>query len=154
MNSTWLERHLTVVVGGLGLLTFAAFVLSAVLFIRLEQTRADLERVEGGALLSTVQVQAFRDQLESIGPVVSSGLDEAIAGLESFGGSTFEFELRIDEVLPVTAELEIDREVVIPINTTLPISQTIETTIEVQGPLGLADRVGSTGGARSDLHDQ
>ena len=138
MTSTWLERHLTAVVGVLGVLVLAAFALSAVLFLRLEQTRDDLERVEAGALLATVQLQLFRDELVSLGPSVSSGLDEAIVGLQSFSTSTLEFEVSIDEVLPVAAELEIDREIVIPINTTIPITETIETTIEVQGPLGIA----------------
>ena len=138
MFATWLDQHSTALIGGLGVALLTAFALIAALFVRLEQTRDDLERVEGGALLSTVQLQAFRDELVTLGPSVSAGLDEAIVGLDSFGSSTLEFEVHIDEVLPVAAELKIDREVVIPIDTTIPIAQTIETTIEVRGPLGIA----------------
>lgn len=138
MTSTWLERHLPVAVGALGVLMLAAFALSALLFVRLEQARDDLERVEAGALLSTVQLQVFRDELAALGPSVSAGLDEAIVGLESFGSSTLDFEVSIDEVLPVAAEFVIERDVLVPIDTTIPIAQTIETTIEVQGPLGIA----------------
>lgn len=138
MFSTWLERHGSVVVGLLGVSLLAAFALIGVLFVRLEQTREDLSRIEGGAVFSQLQVQAFRDQLEALGPTVSGGLDEAIAGLESFGTSTLEFEVAIDENVLIDADIEIDREFVIPIETAIPIKQTIETTIDVQGPLGIA----------------
>lgn len=138
MDSNWLERHARWVAGGLGVALLVAFALIGVLFLRLEDTRADLERVEGGALLSTVQLQAFREQLVAMGPTVAGGLDEAIAGLETFGGSSLAFEVRIDEDIAVDTAIAIDREFTVPIDTTIPIDQTIETTIDVRGPLGIA----------------
>jgi hypothetical protein len=133
-----LERHALALIGGLGAALLIAFVFVAALFLRLEQTREDVQRVEAGALLATVQLQAFRDELVSLGPGVSDSLDEAITGLEAFQTSTLEFDVRIEEDVAIDTEIEIDREFTVPINTTLPIAQTIETTIEVQGPLGLA----------------
>jgi len=136
MASKWLEQHALWVAGGLGVALIAVFVLIGVLFIRLEDTRSDLERVEGGALLSTVRLQAFREQLVAMGPTVSGGLDEAIAGLETFGDSSLEFDVRIDQDVAVDTEIELDREFTVPIDTSIPIDQTIETTIDVQTPLG------------------
>ena len=138
MTSNWSQRTSNLLVGGLGIALLAAFVLIGALFVRLDQTRADLERVEGGALLSSVQLQAFRAELVALGPSVSAGLDEAIAGLETFGASSLDFEVEIDETVVVETEIEIDSEFLIPIETTIPIDQTIETTIEIRGPLGIA----------------
>ena len=137
MLANWLERHATALIGALGIALMVAFVFIGALFLRLEQTRDDLERVEGGALLATVQLQAFRDELVALGPEVSANLDEAIAGLEGFGTSTLEFDVRIEERVAIDTEIEIDREFTVPVQTTIPIAQTIETTVEVQGPLGV-----------------
>lgn len=136
MTSNWLERHVLWLVGGLGVALIAAFVSIGVLFMRLDDTKADLERVEGGALLSTVQLQAFREQLVAMGPTVSGGLDEAIAGLETFGSSSLEFDVRIDQDVAVDTVIDLDREFTVPIDTTIPINETIETTIDVRTPLG------------------
>lgn len=93
MPANWINRNATPITGGLALLLLVAFALIALLFVRLEQTRSDLERVEGGALLSAVQLEAFRGQLVSLGPSVTAGLDEAIVGLDSFGDSNLEFDV-------------------------------------------------------------
>jgi len=138
MSSSWIERRATPLLAVLGLALLAAFALIALLFVRLEQTRTDLERVEGGALLSTIQLEAFRGQLAALGPSVSGGLDEAIVGLESFGDSNLEFDVQISEVVEIDTAIEFDRELTVPIETTIPIAQTIETTIDVQGPFGVA----------------
>lgn len=136
MATTWLERHATAVAAGLGFALLAAFVLIGALFVRLEQTRSDLERVEGGALLATVQLQTFRDELTSLGPQITDDLDVAIDGLATFEDSTLEFDVQIDETVAIDAEILIDQEFTVPIDTTIPISETIETTISIQTPLG------------------
>lgn len=138
MSSTWIERRTTPLISVLGVALLVAFALIALLFVRLEQARSDLERVEGGALLSTVQLEAFRGQLAALGPSVAGGLDEAILGLESFGESNLEFDVQISEVVQIDTAIEFDREFTVPIETTIPIAQTIETTIDVQGPFGVA----------------
>ena len=138
MDPNWLQRNVHWVVGGLSLALVAAFALIGALFLRLEDTRSDLERVEAGALLASAQLQLFRDQLIELGPTVSTGLDEAVAGLESFGESSLEFDVRIDQDVAVDTSIAIDREFTVPIDTTIPINQTIETTIDVQGPLGVS----------------
>jgi hypothetical protein len=138
MSSTWIERRATPIAATLGVALLLAFALIATLFVRLEQTRSDLERVEGGALLSAVQLEAFRGQLVALGPSVTAGLDEAIVGLESFGDSNLEFDVQINETVQIDTSIEFDREFTVPIETTVPIAQTIETTIDVEGPFGVA----------------
>lgn len=137
MPSLRFTRFVPWIVGALGVALIAAFALIGVLFVRLEDTRGDLERVEGGALLSAIQLQAFRVQLVTLGPTVAVGLDDAIEGLGTFGESSLEFRVEIDEQVPIDTVLRLDREFTIPIDTTIPIQQTIETTIDVQGPLGI-----------------
>ncbi len=137
MPANWIARHATPLVGTLIVALLAAFALIAVLFVRLEQTRDDLKRVESGALLSAVQLEAFQGQLVALAPELTSGLDDAIGGLETFGDSSLEFDVQINETVQVDTEIVFDREFTVPIETTIPIDQTIETTIDAQGPLGI-----------------
>ena len=113
---SWMQRHLTAVLGAFVALIALAFVLIVLLFTQLsstrddlDATRADLERVEAGAALFASQVQGFQQQLVELEPTVSAGIDEAIAGLESFSSSTLEFDVAIDENLPINTEIVIDR---------------------------------------------
>ena len=141
---TWLHRNLAVVLGVFAAVLLAAIVAIAMLFSRLQETRADLDmaeedfaRVEAGAALFASQVQGFQERLVGLAPTVSSGLDEAIVGLDSFGSSTLVFTVSIDEVVTINTEVVIDRVIEIPISETIPINETFETTIEIDGPLGL-----------------
>ena len=109
-----------------------AFVLIVLLFAQLARrvttsttTEADLERVEAGAALFASQVTGFQSSSPSSQPTVSAGLDEAIAGLETFGTSTIEFDVAIDENLPIDTEVVIDRTFEVPIKTTLPINESV-----------------------------
>jgi MFS family permease len=141
---TWMQRHLAAVLGAFVALFALAFVLIVLLFARMSSTRddlattrADLQRVEAGAALFASQVQGFQEQLVELEPTVSAGIDEAIAGLESFSSSTLEFDVAIDQNLPIDTEIVIDRTFNVPIKTSIPINESFETTIEVQGPFGL-----------------
>jgi len=135
--STWLHRHLGIVLGAMGLVIVGAFVAILMLFSRLDKTEADLERVEAGAALFASQVTGFQNQLTELAPDVSAGLDEAIAGLETFGTSTLEFNVPIDENIQIDTEVVINRTIEVPIKTTLPINDSFETTIEINGPFGI-----------------
>ena len=141
---SWMQRHLTAVLGAFAALIALAFVLIVLLFTQLsstqddlDATRADLERVEAGAALFASQVQGFQQQLVELEPTVSAGIDDAIAGLETFSSSTLEFDVAIDQNLPINTEIVIDRTFTVPIKTSIPINESFETTIEVQGPFGL-----------------
>ena len=141
---SWMQRHLTAVLGAFAALFALAFVLIVLLFTQLrstrddlDTTRADLERVEAGAALFASQVQGFQQQLVELEPTVSAGIDDAIAGLETFSSSTLEFDVAIDQNLPISTEIVIDRTFNVPIKTSIPINESFETTIEVQGPFGL-----------------
>ena len=141
---SWMQRHLTAVLGTFVALIALAFVLIVLLFAQLSSTRddldatqTDLERVEAGAALFASQVQGFQEQLVELEPTVSAGIDDAIAGLETFSSSTLEFDVAIDQNLPINTEIVIDRTFTVPIKTSIPINESFDTTIEVEGPFGL-----------------
>jgi MFS family permease len=144
LMQSWMQRHLTAVLGAFVALITLAFVLIVLLFAQvsaarddLDTTRDDLARVEAGAALFASQVQGFQQQLVELEPTVSAGIDDAITGLETFSSSTLEFDVAIDENLPIDAEIVIERTFTVPIKTSIPINESFETTIEVQGPFGL-----------------
>jgi EmrB/QacA subfamily drug resistance transporter len=145
-----LARRMNLMIGLLATLLIGAFVTIALLLGRvataeddaaaaraeLAGTRADLERVEAGAALFASQITGFQEQLVELGPEISAGVDEAIGGLREFGDSTIEFDVAIDEVIPVDTEVVIRRTVAVPIKTTIPIDETIDTTITISTPFG------------------
>jgi MFS family permease len=142
---SWLQRHSGAVVGGLGALVALAFVLLAVLFGQLNdtkdelvQTQEDLTRVEAGAALFASQVTGFQEQIVALEPTVGAGLDEAVAGLEEFATSTIDFVVNIDEEVTIETQVVLDRELQVPINETIPIKESFETRIEVDTPLGFS----------------
>jgi prefoldin subunit 5 len=104
---------------------------------QVHDTRRDLDRVEAGAAIFASQVQGFQSKISDLAPNVSAGLDEAITGLESFGNSTVEFSVPIDENVQFDTDVVIDRDIVVPIKTTLPIKESFDTTIKVAGPFGI-----------------
>lgn len=134
---SWLYRHLGIVLGAFGLLMLGAFAWIAILMSQMGDTRHDLDRVEAGAAIFAAQVQGFQSKLSDLAPAVSAGLDEAITGLESFGNSTVEFNVPIDENVKFATNVVIDRDIEVPIKTTLPIDESFQTTIKVNGPFGI-----------------
>ncbi len=149
-TATWLQRHLGVVVGALGVALLAAFALIVVLFSMLATTRDDLSettaamqtsaddlaRVEAGAALFASQVTGFQEQITELQPTIQAGLDEAVVGLQTFSESTLEFTVNIDENVAIQTDIVLDRTIEVPIKTSLPIDETIETTITIDGPFG------------------
>jgi hypothetical protein len=146
-----LQRYLVPALAALTLLILAQAVVTALLWLRLADTRDDLTRVEGGAALYAARVEAFEAFLTDAGPAVAAQLDGAIAGLETFRSSTLEFTVSLDDTIDVQADILIDRDLTFPIDTTIPIDQTIDTTIQVTGPLGVAIPVDVTVPIRLDL---
>ena len=102
----------------------------------LATSRADLERVEAGAALYSSQIEGFQEKLVELRPQIAAGVEEAITGLRTFGDSTIEFPVKIDQTIPVETEVVIDRTVQVPIKTTIPINQSFDTTIKIDTPLG------------------
>lgn len=159
-----LTRRVNLLVGTLAILLLGAFVVIGLLFGRvanaeadadaaraelaaidagggasaseLDDLRADIERVEAGAALYASQVEGFQEQLVELEPQISAGVDEAITGLREFGESTIEFDVAIDEVIPIDTEVVIKRTVEVPIVTEIPIEQDIDTTITIDTPFG------------------
>ena len=134
---SWLYRHLGIVLGAFGVLLIGALVWIAILMSQVRDTRQDLDRVEAGAAIFAAQVQGFQAKVSELAPNVSAGLDEAIAGLESFGSSTVEFSVPIDENVQFATSVVIKRDIEVPIKTTLPIHESFDTTIKVNGPFGI-----------------
>lgn len=101
------------------------------------QLEANLARVEGGAALYAAQVTAFQRQLGGLGPTLDSALGEAVSGIEDFRDSKIQFDVAINETVPINAEVVLNRTLNVPINTSIPIDETIDTTITVNGPFGI-----------------
>jgi MFS family permease len=101
------------------------------------QLEADMARVEGGAALYGAQLTAFQQQLSDLGPTLDSTLGEAVNGIDSFRTSQIRFDVAINETVPISAEVVLDRTLTVPISTTLPINETLDTTIMVNGPFGI-----------------
>jgi hypothetical protein len=133
----WLHRHLAIVLGAFALVILGAFACIAALMMKLNDTTDDLNRVEAGSALFASQVTGFQTQLADLAPEVSAGLDEAIAGLETFSASTIDFDVAIDETVAINTEVVIDRDVEVPIKTSLPIRESFDTTIRISGPFGV-----------------
>jgi len=159
-----LTRRMNLLIGLLGLLLVGAFVVIGLLFGRVADAEADakaarselatfaatggassddlallredLDRVEAGAALYASQITGFQEQLVELEPQVSAGVEEAVNGLREFGESTISFDVKIDEVIPITTDVTIDRVVEVPIKTTIPIKETFDTTISISTPLG------------------
>lgn len=102
-----------------------------------EQLVEDMTRVESGAALYAAQVTAFQEQLGSLGPAIDSALGEAVAGIDEFANSTITFDVSINETVPISAEVVLNRTIAVPINTVLPIDEEFETTITINGPFGI-----------------
>lgn len=97
----------------------------------------DFDQVQGGTALFAAQVTAFQEQLASLAPGVAAGLGDAITGLDTFATSTLEFEVVIDEDIPIDTVIVLNRTITVPIQTTIPIDEIVETTISVSGPFGI-----------------
>jgi hypothetical protein len=104
---------------------------------RQAELEADIVRVEGGAALYASQVTAFQEQLGELGPTIDAALGEAVAGIDEFRTSTIRFDVQINEVVPIDAEVVLDRTVQVPIQTTIPINEEFDTTITINGPFGV-----------------
>lgn len=137
----FITRNVALVAMGLGAVLAVSFIINIVLLgrvgsmeSRLDQAEDDFARVEIGAGLFASEVTGLQNQLSALAPEVGRGLSEAIAGLEAFRLSTLEFDVAIDENLPIETEILLDRTLTVPINETFPIDQVVETTITIAGP--------------------
>ena len=157
MNS-FLQRHIGFVVIGFG--TIVVILLVSVvnvsgrndtLEIQLDVLRAEIaqaneaaasvtkevEQLRGGVAIFSTQVTAFQEQLAGLAPGVARGISDAVAGLDAFATSTLEFEIAIDEEIPINTVIELNRTILVPIQTSIPIDETVDTTIRVAGPFGI-----------------
>jgi hypothetical protein len=139
----FVTRNVASVAVGLGAVLLVSFVFNVVLLARvgsmearIDQNARDLARVEIGAGLFASEVTGLQERLGQLAPGVGRGLDEAVAGLAAFRSSTLEFDVSIDESIPIESEILLDRTLSVPIQATFPIDQVVETTITITGPFG------------------
>lgn len=139
----FLTRNVAAVIIGLGAALAVSLVVTAVLLARvgsldarIDQNKQDLARVEIGAGLFASEVTGLQERLSRLAPEVGRGLDEAVTGLAAFRSSTLEFDVSIDESIPIDTEILLDRTLRVPIQATFPIDQVVDTTITIAGPFG------------------
>jgi EmrB/QacA subfamily drug resistance transporter len=147
----FINRNMTAIVGVAALAVIALILTNIYLATRVSsltteveaaneqqtQLEADFIRVESGAAIYAAQVTAFQDQLGGLGPTIDSALAEAVAGIDQFATSKIQFDVAINEVVPINADVVLDRTVNIPITTTIPIDESFDTTIIIKGPFGI-----------------
>lgn len=150
-SPNFITRNAAAIVGGLVAVTLLTLAVSLVMLARVASTQSDLEAVQaelvdtraeieqlrGGVALFSTQASQLQGQLAELAPTVQAGLDEAVAGLIEFETSTIIFNVPINEVIPISTEVVLDRTIDVPINMVLPIDETIDTTIRVKGPFGI-----------------
>jgi hypothetical protein len=137
----FVTRNVAAVCMGIGAVLVVSLIINVVLLTRVEsmesrldQNQDDLARVEIGAGLFASEVTGLQEQLSRLAPQVGQGLNEAVTGLEAFRSSTIEFDVPIDESIPIEAEILLDRTLTVPIQATFPIDRVVETTITIAGP--------------------
>lgn len=147
----FVERNIVAVLGALAGLATVAVALNLVvvgqlssartdidaLTGQLEEARAEVENLQGTLVLFSTQAGQLQSALGDLGPTVGAAIDEAVAGLDTFRTSTISFDVPINESIPISTQLALDRNIDVPIQTTLPIDEVIDTEITVAGPFGI-----------------
>lgn len=81
------------------------------------------------------RLRSFEQQAQTVarkyGPIIKESLNQTISDLETFQNSTVEFEVQVNEDIPIKAGIPFNETFEIPIQVTVPISQEVSTTILV-----------------------
>ncbi len=133
----FLERHAALVVATLAALVVLSLAFNGYLLWRSLRTDDRVEEVAGGAALVVSQAAGLFEALDEIGPLADQALGDVTSELEAFRTSTLEFEVAVDQEIPVRTSFPFSRTIDLPIRTTLPVSEEFETRIEVAGPFGV-----------------
>ncbi len=67
--------------------------------------------------------------VQNFKPMVQDTLSQVDTELETFQESTLEFNVKIDQILPIDVEIPFNETVEVPINLVIPIEQQIQTTV-------------------------
>lgn len=79
----------------------------------------------------------FRSEVRNIQTSLVGALDQASIELEAFRSSTIEFQVSIQDEIPIRTTFPVEESFMLAIETTLPIQQEFDTTILVDAPFGL-----------------
>jgi hypothetical protein len=77
------------------------------------------------------QVLAAAEQLEELRLVALGTVGEFRQELQAIDNMTFDYDVQIDDSLPVNAVVPIRERLDVPVKATVPISETIETTFDI-----------------------
>ena len=132
-----LDRFKYPLLGLLGVLIAVSLVMNFVLMKRVADAEDRIEEVAGGAGLVINQANDLFRQLDELTPLLNAALADASTELEAFENSTIAFDVNVDQVVPIATSIPFQRTLNVPINTVLPIDEIIDTTITVEGPLGI-----------------
>ncbi|MDH3730552.1 MAG: hypothetical protein OES13_05460 [Acidimicrobiia bacterium] len=114
-----------------------AILLSIVLWFRLESVSQRLDETADAAARLGVQVAITDGAISSISGPLTAQLDPVVNELDEFATSVIAVPIDIDQPLPINTEISFTRTIEVPINAVIPIKETFDTTITVQGPLGI-----------------
>jgi hypothetical protein len=76
----------------------------------------------------------FQQQVVGLAQTTRDMLSQTIVELDTFQDSTIQFELGVNQSIPIQAEIPFSQTLQVPIQTTIPITQNINTTVTVDIP--------------------
>jgi len=112
----WWERRGVWVTGAIGVVALLSLVLNLVLL--------------SGWL-------GFRSDVDRLSPTVEAALIDSVADIAALRESTLTFEVDINESVPISATIPLDRTFQVPIVTSFPITETFLVDVVVPGPFGI-----------------
>jgi hypothetical protein len=79
----------------------------------------------------------FREQIEEVSllvrPIVHEALTQSISDLEAFEQSTLQFDVAIEQELPIQTVIPFEETLEVPIETSIPIDEEFSTTVSMFG---------------------
>lgn len=84
------------------------------------------------------QWRSFQQEVDGLRQTSRETLSQAITDLDAFQRSTIQFDIQVNESIPVQTEIPFREALEVPIHTTIPIREEVDTTVTVNIPqLGL-----------------
>lgn len=77
---------------------------------------------------------SFMHQLEGLEQMGRTALSQAVIDLGTFQQSTIQFEVQVNQSVPIQAEVPFRETLEVPIHTTIPIKQEVNTTVFIEIP--------------------
>jgi hypothetical protein len=79
----------------------------------------------------------FQDQMEELSllvrPIIHEAITQSVADLERFEESTLQFDIAVEQELPIQTVIPFQETLAVPIKTTIPIEEEFSTTVTMFG---------------------